>query len=51
MIRIALLGQIGSGKTFVSKCFRYPLFNADEIVTRPDPDPISNTFVPSEIFP
>ena len=34
MIRIALLGQIGSGKTFVSKCFRYPLFNADQIVNQ-----------------
>ena len=29
MIRIALVGEIASGKTFVAKCFRLPLFNAD----------------------
>ena len=29
MIRIALIGEIASGKTFVAKCFRYPTFNAD----------------------
>lgn len=29
MRRIALVGDIGSGKTFVSKLFRYPVFNAD----------------------
>ena len=34
MIRIALVGEIGSGKTFVSKCFNYPVFNADEEVKR-----------------
>tara|TARA_B100001057_G_scaffold489502_1_gene575904 strand:- start:686 stop:1258 length:573 start_codon:yes stop_codon:yes gene_type:complete len=32
MIRIALVGGIGSGKTFISKLFRYPVFNADKIV-------------------
>ena len=34
MIRIALIGEIGSGKTFVSKCFKYPLFNADDEVNK-----------------
>ena len=29
MKRIALVGDIGSGKTFFSKLFRYPVFNAD----------------------
>ena len=29
MIRIALVGEIASGKTFISKCFRLPTFNAD----------------------
>ena len=32
MIRIALVGQIGSGKTFISKLFGYPVFNADKEV-------------------
>ena len=34
MIRIALIGEIGSGKTFVSKYFKYPLFNADKEVIK-----------------
>ena len=34
MIRIALLGEIGSGKTFISKYFKYPLFNADKEVLK-----------------
>ena len=29
MRRIALVGDIGSGKTFFSKLFKYPIFNAD----------------------
>tara|TARA_B100001121_G_scaffold95593_1_gene84533 strand:- start:3704 stop:4270 length:567 start_codon:yes stop_codon:yes gene_type:complete len=34
MIRICLVGEIGSGKTFVSNCFGYPVFNADkEVIT------------------
>ncbi len=33
MRRIALVGDIGSGKTFFSKLFRYPVFNADQIVS------------------
>jgi dephospho-CoA kinase len=32
MIRIALVGDIGSGKTFYAKLFGYPVFNADLIV-------------------
>ena len=32
MIRIAILGNIGSGKTFISKLFGFPVFNADEEV-------------------
>ena len=34
MIRVAILGDIGSGKTFVSKQFGYPIFNADEEVRK-----------------
>ena len=34
MIRIAVVGEIGSGKTYVAKCFRYPMFNADEDVKK-----------------
>ena len=29
MKRIRILGDIGSGKTYVAKCFGYPVFNAD----------------------
>jgi len=32
MIRIGILGDIGSGKSFVSKAFGYPVFNADNEV-------------------
>ena len=32
MIRIGILGTIGSGKTFISKLFNYPIFNADNEV-------------------
>ena len=32
MIRIAILGDIGSGKSFVAKQFNCPLFNADKEV-------------------
>ena len=34
MIRIALVGEIASGKTFISKCFRLPTFNADQEVNK-----------------
>ena len=32
MIRIGILGDIGSGKSFVAKQFGYPVFNADKEV-------------------
>ena len=34
MIRIAVLGDIGSGKSYVAKLFRYPVFNADFEVSK-----------------
>src|SRR6056300_1238248 len=34
MIRIALVGSIGSGKTFISNLFGYPVFNADQSVSK-----------------
>ena len=34
MIRIAVLGDIGSGKSHVAKLFGYPVFNADFEVTK-----------------
>ena len=33
MRKIALVGDIGSGKTFFSKLFKYPIFNADLVVS------------------
>ena len=32
MIKIGILGDIGSGKSYVAKNFGYPVFNADEEV-------------------
>ena len=32
MIRLGIVGGIGSGKSFVSKLFKYPVFNADNEV-------------------
>jgi dephospho-CoA kinase len=29
MIKIGILGDIGSGKSYVAQCFGYPVFNAD----------------------
>jgi len=29
MIRIAVVGEIGSGKSYIAKLFNYPIFNAD----------------------
>ena len=29
MIKICIIGDIGSGKSFVAKQFKYPIFNAD----------------------
>tara|TARA_A100000164_G_scaffold124356_1_gene110249 strand:+ start:519 stop:1112 length:594 start_codon:yes stop_codon:yes gene_type:complete len=34
MIRIGILGDIGSGKTYVAKNFGYPVFNADYEVSK-----------------
>lgn len=34
MIKIAFVGEIGSGKTFIAKMTKYPLFNADYEVSR-----------------
>jgi len=34
MIKIGILGDIGSGKSFVAKKFGYPVFNADEEVSK-----------------
>ena len=34
MIRVGILGEIGSGKTYVAKCFGYPVFNADSEVSK-----------------
>ena len=34
MIKIGILGDIGSGKSLLAKQFGYPVFNADEEVTK-----------------
>ena len=34
MIRIAVVGDIGSGKSHISRQFGYPVFNADSEVER-----------------
>ena len=34
MITIGILGDIGSGKRFVAKSFGYPVFNADDEVSK-----------------
>ena len=34
MIRIALVGDVGSGKSYFSKLFKFPVFNADLEVTK-----------------
>ena len=34
MIRIGILGNIGSGKSYVAKNFGYPVFNADYEVAK-----------------
>ena len=34
MIKIGILGDIGSGKSFVAKKFGYPVFNADIEVSK-----------------
>ena len=34
MIKISVVGDIGSGKTYISKLFRAPYFSADDEVTK-----------------
>ena len=34
MIKIGILGSIGSGKSYVAKNFGYPVFNADQVVNK-----------------
>ena len=34
MIRIGILGDIGSGKSYVAKLFGFPVFNADNEVSK-----------------
>ena len=34
MIRIGIVGDIGSGKTFFAKLFKFPIFDADRVVSR-----------------
>ena len=34
MIRLAIVGDIGSGKSYVAKQFGYPVFNADTEVAK-----------------
>ena len=34
MIRLAVVGDIGSGKSYVAKQFGYPVFNADVEVAK-----------------
>ena len=34
MKRIGILGDIGSGKSYIAKCFGYPVFNADLEVSK-----------------
>ena len=34
MIRIGIVGEIGSGKSYVARLFGYPVFNADNEVIK-----------------
>ena len=34
MIKIGILGDIGSGKSYVAKSFGYPVFDADKEVSK-----------------
>ena len=34
MIRVGIMGGIGSGKSFIAKLFKHPIFNADQEVNK-----------------
>ena len=34
MIRVAIIGDIGSGKSHIARLFGYPIFNADDEVAK-----------------
>ena len=34
MIKIAVVGDIGSGKSFIAKQFGFPVFNADKEINK-----------------
>tara|TARA_B100000614_G_C14531713_1_gene486795 strand:+ start:1033 stop:1602 length:570 start_codon:yes stop_codon:yes gene_type:complete len=51
MIRIGILGDIGSGKSFVAKNFGYPVFNADNEVSKIYKSDISIYFKLKKLFP
>ena len=34
MIRIGIIGDIGSGKSYIARNFGYPVFNADQEVSK-----------------
>ena len=34
MIRVAVVGDIGSGKSYIARLFGYPIFNADDEVAK-----------------
>jgi dephospho-CoA kinase len=34
MIRVAVTGDIGSGKSYIAKSFGFPVFNADDEVSK-----------------
>ena len=45
MIKIGILGQIGSGKSYISKLFGYPVFNADQEVIKKYIKQIKNVLI------
>ena len=57
MIKIAVVGDIGSGKSYIAKLFGYPVFNADQEVasiykncllyTSPSPRDVEESRMPS----
>ena len=48
MIKIGILGDIGSGKSYVAQNFGYPVFNADDEVAKAGYGP-PNRFIPVKI--